>query len=182
LVFRRKMGVFDENDGLFALPQPCLGEKTGFPGQPQPCPGEKSGFLAQPRSCPGKTTVESARHGRVQVKKANFLAGNGGGRTIPPSRRTETGVEVCLVGRMNERLVQAVSFGSVFSLACPQARCFPSVGIHQAFIDQLFSPFYEAEEGQLFNSTARRDEGRWGCPNPRPCGWSARFCRTGPWK
>jgi len=107
------MGGVDENDGLFALPQPCLGEKTGFPGQPQPCPGE--------------TTVESARHGRVQVKKANFLAGNGGGRTIPPSRRTETGVEVCLVGRMNERLVQAVSFGSVFSLACPQARRFPSV-------------------------------------------------------
>jgi len=135
------MGVFAENDGLFPLPppcpgkktgfpgqpQPCLGEKTGFPGQPQPCAGEKSGFLAQPRSCPGKTTVESARHGRVRVKKANFLGGHGGGRTIPPSRRTEIGVGVSLFGRMYERLVQAVSFGSVFSLACPQARRFPSV-------------------------------------------------------
>jgi hypothetical protein len=63
----------------------------------------------------------------VRVKKANFLGGHGGGRTIPPSRRTEIGVGVSLVGRMNERLVQAVSFGSVFSLACPQARRFPSV-------------------------------------------------------
>ena len=103
------MGVFAENDGFFPLPPPCLGEKTGFPGQPQPCPGEKSGFLAQPRSCPGKTTVESARHGRVRVKKANFLGGHGGGRTIPPSRRTEIGVEVCLVGRMYEPLTPAIA-------------------------------------------------------------------------
>jgi len=117
------MGVFGENDGLFALPQPCLGEKTGFPGQPQPCaceksgflaqpwpcPGEKSGFLAQPWPCPGETTVESARHGRVRVKKANFLGGHGGGRTIPPSRRTEIGVGVSLFGRMYEPLTPAIA-------------------------------------------------------------------------
>jgi hypothetical protein len=51
-----------------------------------------------------------ASHSRGRVKKAIFLGGHGGVRTNSPSRRTEIGVGVRLVGQMVGQMSLTISF------------------------------------------------------------------------